>query len=275
MKKIVIAAAVVALVVSASGCVNQRDHEALVARTAQMEKDVAQSHADVVALHADLEATRQRLDNALRANADSSGDYLASKQRLNELAGRVDEINHGIDDLKRDVGASRTELYARIDELKRSQQPPPPPPAPIAVPADKDAHYKQLDAAFAKHDFATVRALGPEYVNRYPSDDKADEALFFLGSADLQDGRPSSALGPVQPPAEAVPALQRARSHALRDRRRVPPHARLRERQGRLRRMREALREGQDRRRREGEGRPDRQEPARDVRAALSGAERV
>ena len=40
-----------------------------------------------------------------------------------------------------------------------------------------------------------MRALGPDYVNRYPSDDKADEALFFLGSADLQDGRPSRALG--------------------------------------------------------------------------------
>jgi TolA-binding protein len=195
MKKIVIAAAAVALVLSASGCVTQRDHEALAAKSAQMEKDVAQSHADVVALRADLEATRQRLDNALRANADSSGDYLASKQRLNELAGRVDEINHGVDDLKRDVGASRTELYARIDELKRTQAPPPPAPAPIAVPADKDAHYKQLEAAFGKRDWATVRALGPEYVNRYPSDDKADEALFYLGSADLLDGRPSSALG--------------------------------------------------------------------------------
>jgi TolA-binding protein len=195
MKKIVIATAALVLAWSASGCVNQRDHEALVARTDKMEKDVAQSHADVAAMRADLEATRQRLDNALRANADSSGDYLASKQRLNELAGRVDELNHGIDDLKRDVGASRTELYARIDDLKRTQQPPPPPPAPITAPADKDAHYKQLEAAFAKHEFATVRALGPEYVNRYPSDDKADEALFFLGSADLQDGRPSSALG--------------------------------------------------------------------------------
>lgn len=186
-----------ALVVSSftSGCASQRDHEALVARTAQVEKDAAQANANLVALRVDLEATRQRLDNALRANADSSGDFIASKQRLNELAGRVDEVTHGIDELRRDVGASRTELYARLDELKRVQPPPPPPPAPIAAPADKDAHYKQLEAAFAKRDWITVRALGPDYVNRYPSDDKADEALFFLGSTDLQDGRPSSALG--------------------------------------------------------------------------------
>jgi TolA-binding protein len=195
MKKIVIAAA---LVVSslAAGCATQRDHEALVARTAQVEKDAAQANANLVALRVDLEATRARLDNALRANADSSGDFIASKQRLNELAGKVDEVTHGIDDLRRDVGASRTELYARLDELKRVQPPPPAPaPAPVAAPADKDAHYKQLEAAFAKKDWPAVRALGPDYVNRYPSDDKADEALFFMGSADLQDGRPSSALG--------------------------------------------------------------------------------
>ena len=131
------------------------------ARTAQVEKDAAQAHANLVALRVDLEATRQRLDNALRANADSSGDFIASKQRLNELAGRVDEVNHGIDELRRDVGASRTELYARLDELKRVQPPPAAPPAPIAVPADKDAHYKQLEAAFAQEglgDGARARA---------------------------------------------------------------------------------------------------------------------
>lgn len=195
MKMIVKAAALVTLMVAASGCVvTQRDHDALAAKTAQVEKDAVQAHAEVVGLRADLEATRQRLDNALRANADSTGDALSSKQRLNDLAGRVDEVNHGLEELRRDVGASRTELYARLDELKRVQ-PPPAAPAPITAPADKGAHYRQLEEAFGKKDGVTVRALGPEYVNRYPSDDKADEAIFYVGSADLQDGRPSSALG--------------------------------------------------------------------------------
>jgi TolA-binding protein len=195
MRKISLAAALVGLSLALAGCATQRDHEALAAKTAQVEKEVAQSHAEVVTLRADLEATRQRLDNALRANADSSSDLLTSKQRINDLAGRVDEVTHGIDELRRDVGASRTELYARLDELKRAQTPPPPAVAPITVPADKAAHYKQLEDAFGKKDWATVRALGPEYVNRYATDDKADEALFYLGSADVLDGRPSSALG--------------------------------------------------------------------------------
>ena len=192
MRKIVIAAAVL----FAPACmVTQQDHDALVAKNTQMEKDVAQSRAEVVAMRADLEATRQRLDNALRANADSSSDLLTSKQRINDLAGRVDEVNHGMEELRRDVGASRTELYARIDELKRASAPAPAAAAPLAVPADRAAHLKALEDAYRKREWSAVRVLAPEYVNRYANDDKADEALFYVGSADLQDGRPSSALG--------------------------------------------------------------------------------
>jgi TolA-binding protein len=186
------------LALPSSGClVTQRDHEAVAARAEQAEKQSAAARAEVTTLRADLEATRTRLDNALRANADSSTETMSTKQRLNDLAGRVDEANHGVEELRRDVTASRTEIYAKMDDLKRAQQAAQatPAPPPVAVPADKAAHYKQLEEAYGKKDWATVRALAPEYVNRYAADDKADEALFYAGDADLNDGRPSSALG--------------------------------------------------------------------------------
>lgn len=189
---------VAALAVSSStGClVLQKDHDALAAKTVEAEKNAATAKAEVTALRADLEATRQRLDNALRANADSSSDMMSSKARMNDLAGRVDEVQHGIEELKRDVSQSRTEIYSRIDDLKRTQQPQATPaPPPVAIPTDKNAHYKQIEEAYAKRDWAMVRSLAPEFVNRYPSDDKSDEALYLAGDADLQDGRPSSALG--------------------------------------------------------------------------------
>lgn len=180
---------------TSTGClVTQRDHEAVAARAEQAEKQAAAARAEVTALRADLDATRQRLDNALRANADSSLETISAKQRLNDLAGKIDEANHGVEELRRDVAASRSEIYARMDDLKRSQQASAPPVAPVSVPTDKAAHYKQLEDAHAKKDWATVRALAPEYVNRYPTDDKADEALFYAGDADINDGRPTSAL---------------------------------------------------------------------------------
>lgn len=179
---------------SEAGCVMQRDHDALVAKTNQLQQDVEKERSELAQTRADLEATRQRLDNALRANADSSTDVMSSKARLNDLAGRFDEVQHGLEELKRDVGASRTELYARIDELKRSSQPAPAAP-PVTIPQDKAAHFTQLKDAYGRRDYATVRALGPEYVNRYPNDEKADEALYMMGDSDLVEGRPSSSLG--------------------------------------------------------------------------------
>jgi TolA-binding protein len=177
------------------GCfAQQRDYDALSARTAQDEKELAQSRADLNQLRADLEATRQRLDNALRASADSSSDLVASKERLNTMAGRFDELQHGLDELKRDVAQSRSEIYSRIDDLKRTQPAAVAAPPPIAIPADKAAHLAQLEQAYGKKDWPTVRALAPEFVNRYPTDEHADVALFDLGDCDLQDGRPSSAL---------------------------------------------------------------------------------
>jgi TolA-binding protein len=182
------------LCVLSSGClVTKQENDKVADQAAEASKQAAAARAEVLALRADLDATRTRLDNALRANADSSTDLVSAKQRVNELAGKIDEANHGVEELKRDVNQSRTEIYARLDDLKRAQSAPPPPPPPT-IPADKAAHYKQLEDAWTKKDWTVVRALAPEYVNRYPTDDKADEALFYAGDADNTEGRPMSAL---------------------------------------------------------------------------------
>jgi TolA-binding protein len=191
------AAALGLMALTSTGClVQQRDHDALSAKQAETQKQVEVARAETASVRADLEATRQRLDNALRANADSSSDVMSSKQRINDLSSRVDEDKHEIDDLKKELAQSRTEIYARMDEMKRTQAPPAAPaPPPVAVPADKNAHFAALKEAHDKRDFAAVRTLGPEYVNRYPTDEHTDEALYLQGDADLADGRPSSALG--------------------------------------------------------------------------------
>lgn len=186
------ATAILALLPSA-GCVLRSDHDALAARVEKAEKD---GQAGMQKLRDDLEATRQRLDNALRASADSNLDVVSSKQRLNDMAGRLDEAVHETTELKREVAATRTEIYARVDELKRTQVTATPETRPaVALPADKATHFTMLRDASAKKDWPQVRQLGPEYVNRYPSDELSDDALLLVGDADLADGRPSSALG--------------------------------------------------------------------------------
>jgi len=191
---------VVALLAMTSGCgvfSMQQDQDAMAARVAQLEKV---SHDDIARLRADLDAMRERLDNALRANADTGTDLLSEKSRMNELVGRLDEQSHRIEELQSGLTAGRNEIDARLDQLARAQaaqtapQPPPNPPPP-AIPASKEAHFAALEAALKAKDYAAVRYLGHEYVNRYATDERADDALYWTGRADLEEGRPSSALG--------------------------------------------------------------------------------
>jgi len=183
------------------GCgvfVLQRDYDSNIAKMSEFDKA---THDELVRLHGELEATRDRLDNALRANADTGSDLLSEKSRINDVAGRLDETNHKLEELQSTLAAGRNELDARFDQLSRAQAaqaaqqavPPPPPPPPI--PETKEDHFAALEAAFKARDFARVRVLGHEYVNRYATDDKADDALYWTGKADQLDGRPSAALG--------------------------------------------------------------------------------
>ena len=185
-----------------SGCgvfALQRDHEAVVAKMAETDRA---THDEIMRLHVELDAARDRLDNALRANADTGSDVLTVKSRVNELAGRLDETTHKLEELQSTLAAGRTELDARLDQLARAQaaqaaqQPAPAPaPPPTPIPANKADHFAALEAAVKAKDYSLVRTLGHEYVNRYATDDKADDALYLTGKADLDDARPASALG--------------------------------------------------------------------------------
>jgi TolA-binding protein len=196
-RAVLVSMAVLAFASTGCGVVAlQRDQDALVAENAKMAEKVKRTTADIASLRADLDATRDRLDNALRANADNGSDLMSEKARMNQLAGRVDEVAHAAEELSHTVSSSRTELDARIDMLARAQavQPTPAPP-PVVIPADKVAHFSAFESAYGQKDWGLVRTLGHEYVNRYPTDDKADDVSYLMGDADLQDGRPSSALG--------------------------------------------------------------------------------
>jgi TolA-binding protein len=189
--------ALASLGVLGSGCgvfATQKDYDTLATKNSQLEKSLEEERTQTVQLRADLDATRSRLDNALRANADNGSDLMSSKARINDLAGKVDELTHNLDAVSKDVAASRRELDARLDELKRAQPVTPAPP-PVVIPTDKKAHFAALEAATAKKDWGLVRTLGHEYADRYPTDDQTDSALYLIGDGDLQDGRPSSALG--------------------------------------------------------------------------------
>jgi TolA-binding protein len=173
----------------------RNQEQALEARNTKLEKAAEQSTTEVAALRADLEATRTRLDNALRAHADTSTDVQSERGRVQILQGRIEEVNQAAEQTKRELSALRAEMDARLDELKRGQEVQVAKAPPVVIPGDKAGHFAAVDGAYTKGDWNLTRTLGREYVNRYPEDEKADDVYFQMGDANLKDGHPSSALG--------------------------------------------------------------------------------
>ncbi len=151
----------------------------------KLDKELTSARASVKQLETDLAATRTRLDNALKANAENGSDLSSSKQRIAQLTGRVEEANHAAEEAKREVAQLRAEMSKGSQGGAASS---------IPIPADKTAHFAAVDDAYRRHDFSTLRALGGDYASRYPSDEKSDIVLFYLGDAELKDGRPTAAL---------------------------------------------------------------------------------
>lgn len=195
-----IALAAIVSSAAASGCgvfASQSSQEAQTAKLDALTKQSEQQQQEIAALRSDLDATRERLDNATRAYADKGEDIVKQGSRVNMLTGRLEESSIALEELRKELAASRTEVNARLDEMKRSQeaQAVKPPPPPLAIPADKGQHFGAIEAAYAQKDWNLTRSLGREYLTRYPTDDRADDALYMMGDAEMKEGRPSSALG--------------------------------------------------------------------------------
>ncbi|MEO8796788.1 MAG: hypothetical protein ABI551_02795 [Polyangiaceae bacterium] len=173
----------------------QKSQDALEAKNDALEKTVKTQEQAMQTIKSDLQAERDRLDNALRANADRGTDILGTQSRMNALAGRMDEAAHSIDEMKKELAASQAEVDAKLDDLKRAAAVQPEQAPPVQIPPDKAAHYSATVTAYDAKDWSLTRTLGREYANRYPNDDKVDDVAFMMGDANLQDGKPSSALG--------------------------------------------------------------------------------
>ncbi len=189
------------LALAAAGCLltgcfaTQRDLDVANVRLGEHRQVIEQQQRQMLQLEANLNAMQQRLDNALRANADNGSDLMSEKQRINQIAGRMDEVDHGLVDVKRDLVSSRGEVDSRLDELKRAIDAQANKPPPVVIPADKAAHFAAIEYARASKDATLARTLGREYVSRYPTDDKVDDVLFDLGDLELSDNHPAAALG--------------------------------------------------------------------------------
>jgi len=158
-------------------------------------------------LKIDLSTTRERLDNALRANADAKENLLNAGAQSARLEGRIEELAQADEEGRRQLDMQRANLEVQIQELDKqikelgtkmsdfATKPPPPPPPTVPVPADKNAHFAALERANEMRDWAAVRILASEFGGRYPTDERLDGVYYFRGNAEAALGQHATAIG--------------------------------------------------------------------------------
>lgn len=146
---------------------------------------------------------REQLDQTSKILKRNSADVGVRvdqlEQQIARLQGSIEELQHANEELRREMAAARQELARQLERVTRpGTQPGTQPgtePAATTIPADRAEHFAAGYRAFQARDFVNAQALFRAYVQRYPQDDQADNAQYYVGASVLQQNRPAAALG--------------------------------------------------------------------------------
>jgi TolA-binding protein len=205
-----------AFCVFASGCLMTKQEGAEL-RTANQVSDqhIAQLEAEVRAKNlaldakiAELQAGIERAKSLLtRDSADVGAQVQSQEQKMAELEGKLDELQHGLTDVVQQSAKTHVELDDKITKLAAAK-----PVAgaeaaldPAQVPEDKVAHFTAAYEAYKAGEHDKARALFREYLVRYAADDKAGDAQYWLGASFLVQSKPATALGEYRKVIAAYP----------------------------------------------------------------------
>jgi TolA-binding protein len=171
----------------------------------QMRADIAANEQRLDALEQDLETKRKELQEALaeasrvlRRNSADQGLQIEEIQgRLAVLEGEIAELRNEASGTIQAQAERSLELQRRLSEVARA--------AGLDVPLDsseipqsKSEHWEALSKAYKINKHSYARALARAYVERYPKDDRADDAQYIIGSSYLKQGQAAAALGEFQ-----------------------------------------------------------------------------
>jgi len=171
----------------------------------QMQADIAENQKRLDSLENDLETKRKELEEALaeasrvlrRNSADQGLQIERIQQRLATIDGQLAELRNENVGATQEQAQRSLELQRRLSEVARA--------AGMDVPLDttdipksKSAHWDALQKAYRINKHSYARSLARAYVERYPKDDKADEAQYIIGSSYLKQGQAAAALGEFQ-----------------------------------------------------------------------------
>lgn len=195
-----------AVALALSGCLMlKKDGDELRRASDAQDKRLAQLQAEVRAKNLELDAKLAELTQGLertkslltRDSADVGQQVQTQEQKLATLEGKLEELSYALTTLTQENAKSRVELTDKIIKLETAAVAKPgPAPAvdPSQIPEDKAAHFAAAYEAYRASEHEKARALWTEFLTRYPADDKAGEAQYWIGASFLVQNKPATAL---------------------------------------------------------------------------------
>ncbi|MEM7449422.1 MAG: tetratricopeptide repeat protein [Myxococcota bacterium] len=157
----------------------------------QLQRDLAKANAQILELDG---LTKEATERVRRNSADLGLEVEQLREQLAILEGQIAEVRNQSESSAREFSRSRIELEKRVDVVARK--------AGIdfsvpdsEIPADRQSHFTASENAYQNQDYSKCRALFRAYAERYPQDERTDDAHYFIGQSYLDEGRPASALG--------------------------------------------------------------------------------
>jgi TolA-binding protein len=149
---------------------------------------------EVARVEALVATMQQRVDATGRGSADVGADVQGLRELVQSMDGRIAELQQGLASTQTQIREQDTALERQIEMLARK--------AGIDlslrdadIPADKTEHFAAGYRAYQQADHTRARALLSEYVRRYPQDENADNAQYWIGKSYLDQQQPARAIG--------------------------------------------------------------------------------
>lgn len=164
-------------------------------RISSLENEARANRSELSAKLAQLEVVLQKATEVLtRSSADRGAQVDQLQERLAALEGQLAELRNSFDRTSQQTSSRTDELAGKIDQMARKVGIDMPLPA-AEIPPDKGAHFATALTAYKAGEHSKARALFREYITRYPTDALADDALYWVGTSYLAEGKPATALG--------------------------------------------------------------------------------
>ena len=165
-------------------------------RLAALEEGIAEERNRMTEALANAQGKMHELEEVLeratqvvtRNSADLGTEVAELRTQLQTIEGQIAELRNELESTQRTVSEQ-----ARTAS-KRPTKSGDPAIDPSEVPSERPAHYSAADQAFQAGDHGRARGLFRLYVQRYRTDERADDALYSIGKSYLEQGNPRSAL---------------------------------------------------------------------------------